>query len=115
MKTKLKGQYVIGYNGEDHVILKDAEVVYEGTSIIYVGKEYTESVDETIDCGNAVISPGFIDLNALGDIDHDIIHVEADNEKSKNLLWSEKYMKNGPQEVMTEEEEAFKSLMPIAN
>lgn len=110
MKTKLKGQYVIGYNGVDHVILKDAEVVYEGTSIIYVGKGYTEFVDETIDCGNSVISPGFIDLNALGDIDHDIIHVEADSEKSKNLLWSEKYMKNGPQEVMTEEEEAFKSL-----
>jgi len=110
MKTKLKGRYIVGYNGTDHVLLKDAEVVYEGVSIIYVGKEYKESVDETIDCGNSVISPGFIDLNALGDIDHDILHVEADKEKSKNLLWSENYMKNGPKEVMTEEEEAFKSL-----
>jgi 5-methylthioadenosine/S-adenosylhomocysteine deaminase len=110
MKTKLKGRYVVGYNGADHVLLKDAEVVYEEADIIYVGKKYKESVDETIDCGNSVISPGFIDLNALGDIDHDILHVEADEEKSKNLLWSENYMRNGSREVMTEEEEGFKSL-----
>lgn len=110
MKTKLKGHYVVGYDGEDHVLLKDAEVVYEGDSIIYVGKEFAGAVDETIDCGNAVISPGFIDLNALGDIDHDILHIEADAQKSKNLLWSQDYMDKGPQEAMTEEEEAFKSL-----
>lgn len=110
MKTKLKGHYVIGFNGKDHVLLKDAEVVFEGSDIIYVGKEYETPVDETIECGNAVISPGFIDLNALGDIDHDILHIEAGEERSKNLLWSEEYMKNGPEEVMTEEEEAFKSL-----
>lgn len=110
MKTKIKGQYVIGYDGTDHVLLKDAEVVYEKDSIIYVGKGYEEAVDETIDCGNSVISPGFIDLNALGDIDHDILHIEADAQKSKNLLWSEEYMNKGPHEVMTTEEEAFKSL-----
>lgn len=110
MKTKIKGHYVIGYDGADHVLLKDAEVVYEGDSIIYVGKGYEEPVGETIDCGNAVISPGFIDLNALGDIDHDILHIEADAQKSKNLLWSEDYMNKGPREVMTEQEEAFKSL-----
>nr|WP_316047140.1 hypothetical protein [Planococcus glaciei] len=83
MKTKLKSSYVVGYDGRDHVLLKEAEVVYEGESIIYVGKEYGEAVDETIDCGNAVLSPGFIDLNALGDIDHDILHIEADAQKSK--------------------------------
>lgn len=110
MKTKLKSSYVVGYDGRDHVLLKEAEVVYEGDSIIYVGKEYGEAVDETIDCGNAVLSPGFIDLNALGDIDHDILHIEADAQKSKNLLWSQEYMDNGPHEAMSEEEEAFKSL-----
>lgn len=110
MKTKIKGRYVIGYDGADHVLLKDAEVVYEGDSIIYVGKGYDQPVDETMDCGNSVISPGFIDLNALGDIDHDIIHIEADEQKSKNLLWSKEYMDRGPYEWMTEEEEAFKSL-----
>ncbi|MFD0829785.1 amidohydrolase family protein [Neobacillus sp. M.A.Huq-85] len=110
MKTKLEGKYVIGYDGYDHVLLKNAEVVYEDDTIIYVGKNFPGEVDEIIDVGNAVISPGFIDLNALGDIDHDILHLEAGANKQKNLLWSERYIEKGHHEVMTQEEEAFKSL-----
>ncbi|MFD1781018.1 amidohydrolase family protein [Fredinandcohnia salidurans] len=109
MITKLKGKYVIGFDGHDHVILEHAEVVYENDTIIYVGKEYRGEVNDVIDMGNAVISPGFIDLNALGDIDHDILHIEASNSRQKNLLWSEEYVKKGHHEVMTAEEEAFKS------
>lgn len=110
MKTKIKGRYVIGYDGEDHVIIENAEVVYEQDTIIYVGKNYTGEINEIIDVGNAVISPGFIDLNALGDIDHDILHLEASTNRQKNLLWSAQYIKDGHHEVMTAEEEAFKSL-----
>lgn len=110
MKTKVKGRYVIGFDGRDHVILENAEVVFENDTIIFVGKKYFEEVDEMIDAGNAVISPGFIDLNALGDIDHDILHLEADSTIQKNLLWSERYVENGHHEIMSAEEEAFKSL-----
>jgi 5-methylthioadenosine/S-adenosylhomocysteine deaminase len=110
LKTKLKGRYVIGYDGCDHVLIENAEVVYENDTIIFVGKNYPDEVDEEMDAGNAVISPGFIDLNALGDIDHDILHLEASATKTKNLLWSERYVEQGHHEVMTEEEEEFKSL-----
>ncbi|WP_209121797.1 amidohydrolase family protein [Alkalihalobacillus sp. BA299] len=110
MKIKVQGRYVIGYDGHDHVILENAEVVYKDDTIIYVGKNYSHEVDEVIDAGNAVISPGFIDLNALGDIDHDILHLEASPNRQKNLLWSERYVEQGHHEVMTKEEEAFKSL-----
>jgi 5-methylthioadenosine/S-adenosylhomocysteine deaminase len=110
LKTKLKGRYVIGYDGSDHVLIEHAEVVFENDTIIFVGKDYPNEVDEEMDAGNAVISPGFIDLNALGDIDHDILHLEATATKSKNLLWSERYIEQGHHEVMNEEEEAFKSL-----
>lgn len=110
MKVKLQGRYVIGFDGNDHVILENAEVVYERDTIIYVGKNYSHEVDEVINVGNSVISPGFIDLNALGDIDHDILHLEASNDRVKNLLWSERYVEEGHHELMAEEEEAFKSL-----
>ncbi|WP_059172320.1 amidohydrolase family protein [Bacillus sp. FJAT-27445] len=110
MVTKIMGRYVIGFDGNDHVILENAEVVYENDTIIYVGKNFPGEVSEVIDAGNAVISPGFIDLNALGDIDHDILHLEASSDRQKNLLWSERYVNNGYHEVMTAEEEAFKSL-----
>jgi len=110
MKTKLKAKFVIGFNGEDHVIFKDGELVYEQETILFVGHDYEGEVDEVIDAGNAVVSPGFIDLNALGDIDHDLMHLEADAARQKNLLWSEEYFLKGYHEVMTPEEEAFKSL-----
>ncbi|MEH7124055.1 chlorohydrolase family protein [Bacillus sp. JJ1532] len=110
MKKKLKAKYVIAFDGNDHTILTNAEIVYENDTILYVGECFNGQVDETIDFGEAVISPGFIDLDALGDIDHDSIHVEQEEEKRKNLLWSKEYYDAGPKEFMSEEEEAFKSL-----
>lgn len=110
-KTKLKAKYIIGFdkNANDHVIYKNGELVYQGEDIIYVGKSYGGDVDETVDVGNSVISPGFIDLNALGDIDHDIVHVERPKEKKGSLMWSKEYFERRI-EPMTAEEEAFKSL-----
>jgi 5-methylthioadenosine/S-adenosylhomocysteine deaminase len=110
MRIKITARFVIGYNGNDHIIFKNGEVVYEGDTILFVGQNYIGAVDQTIDGGNAIVSPGFIDLNALGDIDHDLIHLEAPPEISKNLLWSEEYYLKGSHEVMSPEEEAFKSL-----
>lgn len=110
MKKKITAKYVIGFDGEDHVIIKDGEVVYENDTIVYVGHHFDGEVDEVIDAGNAVVSPGFIDLNALGDIDHDIVHLEQASARNKNMLWSEEYYRKGYHEVMTPEEEAFKSL-----
>lgn len=112
MKTTLiKGRYIIGFDSEkqDHIYYENGEVAYSGNTIIYVGKKYEGHVDEVIDVGNAIVSPGFIDLNALGDIDHDILHMEMPSGKGKNLLWSEDYFYNR-KEIMTKEEEAFKSL-----
>lgn len=110
MKTKITAAYVIGFDGEDHIIIRDGEVVYENDTILFVGHDYSGAVDEVIDAGNAIVSPGFIDLNALGDIDHDIVHLEAAADRQKNLLWSKHYYDKGCREVMTSEDEAFKSL-----
>lgn len=111
MKTKLKGKYIVGFDGNDHEIILNGELVYENDKIVYVGKSYDSYVDETIDVGNSIVSPGFIDLNALGDIDHDLIHFEADKSNINNLYWSAEYYDiKGIREVMTPEEEAFKSL-----
>jgi 5-methylthioadenosine/S-adenosylhomocysteine deaminase len=110
MRTIVRAKYVIGYNGNDHVIFKNGAVVFEGDTILFVGQDFKGEADQTIDAGNAIVSPGFIDLNALGDIDHDLIHLEAPPEISRNLLWSEEYYLKGSHEVMSPQEEAFKSL-----
>lgn len=114
MIKKIKGRYVIGYDGEDHEIIRDGEVVYQDSDIIYVGKNYEGPVDVTEDVGNAVIMPGFIDLNALGDIDHDIVHFEAYDYVLNSLWPSEEYFIKGTHDLMTKEEEAFKSKFAYA-
>lgn len=108
MKTKITAKYVIGYQDNDHMILNNGEVVFDDDTIIFVGYDYPHPVDREIDAGNAMVSPGLIDLNALGDIDHELVHNEHPH--PTNLLWSESYYLSGPREFLTPEEEAFKSL-----
>ena len=67
MKTKLTAAFVIGYDGNDHVIYHDGELVYQDDRIEFVGHNYPHAVDQTIDAGLAMICPGFIDLDALAD------------------------------------------------
>ena len=108
MKTKLTGSYVVGYDGSDHVIYHDGEVVYQDDRIVFVGHDYPHAVDRTIDAGLAIISPGFIDLDALADIDHAILDTWVSAEIGLGLQWSADYFRNRRHDLFTREEEAFK-------
>ncbi len=110
MRTKVTAKYVVGFENDDHVIYVNGVVVYEDDTIIYVGHAYPGEVDQIIESGNSLVSPGLIDLNALGDIDHDIVHLEAPASARNSLLWSEDYFLRGSHDAMSPEEEAFKSL-----
>lgn len=63
-KTAIKASHIIAYDGESHRHLPDGVVVYEGNTIVYVGKEYTEPVDHTIDATGKIVVPGFINTHA---------------------------------------------------
>ena len=49
MRTRIDASYVIGFDGESHRILRDGVVVYEGNTIVHVGKSYAGQADEVID------------------------------------------------------------------
>ena len=72
MITRIKAAFIIGYADGDHRILPDAELVHENDTILFVGRDYSGPVDQEVDAGLSIVSPGFIDLNALADIDHAI-------------------------------------------
>jgi 8-oxoguanine deaminase len=114
VKTKLAGRFVVGYGGDDHVVYRDGEVVYEGDRIVFVGHDYPQPVDATVDTRDAIISPGFIDLDALADIDHSILDTWQPPELSLGLQWSEEYFRHGRREVFTPEEETFKRRYALA-
>ena len=69
-KVLLRGKFVIGYDGTQHVIYEDGEVVYEGSTIVFVGHNYDGDYDELWDMGLSIISPGFMDLEADVETDH---------------------------------------------
>ena len=106
--TRVKARYVIGYDGESHRTLKDAEVVYRGDSIVFVGRGYEGQVDQEIDGGNAILGPGFIDLNALADLDTTVLAFDNQPDWAKGRTWPEDYLKSGPVEMYSDDEQTFK-------
>ena len=106
--TRVKARYVIGYDGRSHRTLKEAEVVYRGDTIMFVGRGYQPPVDTEIDGGNAILGPGFIDLNALGDLDTTVLAFDNQPDWAKGRVWPADYLASGPREMYTAEEQAFK-------
>lgn len=67
---QLKARFVVGYEEGHHVFYEQGVVVYKDDRIVFVGKTYQGSVDETRVYPTSIISPGFIDLDADVDSDH---------------------------------------------
>ncbi len=108
MRTKLRADFVIGYDGTGHVIWPKGEVVFSGDRIDYVGRAFPGDVDRTVDYGNAVIGPGFVDLDALGDLDSTILCFDNGPEWTIGRVWSEEYLRSGPAEAYSFDEQIFK-------
>jgi len=60
---QINASYIVAYNGQHHVILRDGVVVYKNNKITYVGKSYNGNVDKKIDASGKLVIPGFIDLH----------------------------------------------------
>ncbi len=108
MRTRLKADYVIGFGGSSHELWRDGEVVFSGDAIEFVGRGFPGAVDRTIDYGRAIISPGLIDLDALGDLDSGVLAFDNGDRLRMGRLWSEDYLREGPRETYTDDEESFK-------
>lgn len=127
MRAMVTGKHVIGWDASltdgrgsagDFVVYRDGAVVYEGDTISYAGRETDyrgPDPDARIDGGDSIVSPGFIDLNALGDIDHHLIFADFPEERSGDLQWSAAYFESHPAEQLPAADEAFKSLYAYAN
>jgi cytosine/adenosine deaminase-related metal-dependent hydrolase len=110
MRTRISARWVIGYDPavEDHVIYEHGNVVYAGNTIESVGQGATDPVDVHIDAGDAVVTPGFIDLDALVDIDHAILDTFQPRALLPGLEWSEAYFEHDRHDVFSRSEEALR-------
>ncbi|MDO5718988.1 MAG: chlorohydrolase family protein [Tissierellia bacterium] len=117
MITLIKSRYLLAYdeNLNDHIVIKQGELAYENDKIIYTGKKYNGRFDRKIDASDCLVAPGFIDLDALGDIDHTLIFYEYPKDKLSDLDWSYDYFFNDRKEEMSPDDESFKSLYAYVN
>lgn len=107
MKTLIRARFVVASDGQSHHILEDGEVVYEGDTIIFAGHGYAEPVDHEIDAGNAIIGPGFVDLDALFDLDSTVLGFDNHPGWAKARVWASTYVDRGARDVYTPDEEQF--------
>ena len=108
MRTLLKAAFVVGFDGTAHEVWRDGEVVFSGDTIEFVGRAFPGPVDRTIDYGQSLLGPGLIDLDALGDLDSGVLGVDSGSKLETGRLWSEDYLRDGPRETYSAEQEAFK-------
>ncbi|MBA2521126.1 MAG: amidohydrolase family protein, partial [Chloroflexia bacterium] len=64
MRTKLTASHIIAYQDGGHRHLRDGEIVWEGDTIIHVGRDFPGPVDATIGAPGRVVTPGFINTHA---------------------------------------------------
>jgi cytosine/adenosine deaminase-related metal-dependent hydrolase len=103
-RVLMTGKYVVGHADGHHHLLPGGEVVFENGQIIFVGRGFEGEVAERIECGNALIGPGFIDLDALGDLDTTVLALDNQPGWKKGRVWPESYMRAGPREMYSAEE-----------
>ena len=113
MKTKLKARFVIGFDPalNDHVYWKNGQVIFEDDRVLSVGPQDDTQADVVKDFGNSLIAPGFVDLNALADIDTSVIDFDQKGGADYSLgkQWSRRYVEEGTRDVFFPEENAKKS------
>ncbi|NRP69622.1 8-oxoguanine deaminase [Ensifer psoraleae] len=103
----LTARWVVGHADGRHCLYPNGEIVVTGDRIIFVGHRYQGVVARRIDYGNALIGPGFVDLDALSDLDTTVLGYDNQPAWKKGRIWPETYMESGPFEMYSEEELAF--------
>lgn len=62
-RVRIDARMIVGFQDGEHRLLEDGCLVLEGNEIIHVGTDFDGQVDRTIDAGNRVVTPGFINTH----------------------------------------------------
>src|SRR6267154_6129682 len=63
MRTRIKCGWLVGHAGGHHTLWRNAELVYEGNAVLFVGERFEGPVDHEIDARDKLVAPGFIDTH----------------------------------------------------
>src|SRR5258708_19588097 len=63
MRTRVNCCWPVGHAGGHHKLWRNAELVYEGSAVLFVGERFEGPVDHEIDARDKLVAPGFIDTH----------------------------------------------------
>ena len=63
-RKQINAKLIVAYQAGEHRILQDGCIVIDGNEVVHVGKPFAGPIDEVIDAGNRIITPGFINAHA---------------------------------------------------
>jgi len=106
-RTLLQAEWIVGHADGRHTLVHRGEIVFENGVVIFVGHGFPGEVARRIDYGNALIGPGFIDLDALSDLDTTVFSYDNHPDWQKGRTWPQSYMDRGPYEMYGPDELAF--------
>jgi len=113
-RTLLSAAWIVGHRDGRHCLLRDAEVVFEDDRVVFVGHGFPGEVDERRAYGQALIAPGFIDLDALSDLDTTVLGLDNQPAWRTGRVWPRSYVAHGPYEMYSPEELAFQKRYAFA-
>lgn len=105
-RVLMAARWVVGHENGSHVLHEDGEVVFEGDRIVFVGHDFPGEVERRVECGHALLGPGFIDLDALSDLDTTVLAFDNQPAWKKGRVWPADYLRVA-REMYTAEELAW--------
>lgn len=109
----LKARFVITNLPEGRRLIRNGEVVIENDHIVWVGQDFEGEVSACYDMGEALIGPGFVDLDALSDLDTTVLGMDNQPGWKKGRVWSADYAPRA-YEMYSQEELAFQKRYAFA-
>lgn len=96
MRTLINASWIIGFQQGTHRVLRDGVVVFEDDRIVHVGQRFDGQVDRTIDATGKLVTPGFVNIHAVANLDIQTLALDASD---GGFSASEAYAKTGQGEV----------------
>ncbi len=113
-RTLLAADWIVGHRDARHCLIRDGELVFEGDRVIFVGHGFPGEVEERRDFGAGLISPGFVDLDALSDLDTTVLGLDNQPAWRKGRVWPRSYVERGPYEMYSPDELTFQKRYAFA-
>ncbi|WP_336244484.1 chlorohydrolase family protein [Roseovarius autotrophicus] len=103
----LSARWILADTPQGRHLVENGEVVIEGARMIHVGTPFEGELAARHAMGEALIAPGFVDLDALSDLDTTLLAYDNWPGERKGRVWPRSYVDHGPYEMYSPEELAF--------